>query len=88
MKLSRLCTLLEMRGKYLLLLPSADLRGQQALEVNRSFAFLWRTFEGKDFAAADVTAALQQEYGLAEEEAVRESDGIIALWNKWQLTEE
>ena len=88
MRLSSLCTLLEMRGKYLLLLPSADLRGQEALEVNESFAFLWRTLEGKVFSAADVAAALQQEYDLDPEIALRESDRIIALWKERQLTEE
>ena len=88
MRLSSLCTLLEMRGKYLLLLPSADLRGQEALEVNESFAILWRTLEGKVFSAADVAAALQQEYDLDPEIALRESDRIIALWKERQLTEE
>lgn len=88
MRLSGLCTLLEMRGKYLLLLPSADMRGQQALEVNQSFAFLWRTLEGKEFSPADVAAALQQEYGLDPEDAAREAGQVIALWEKRQLTEE
>lgn len=87
MRLSGLCTLLEMRGKYLLLLPSVDKGGQEALQVNESFAFLWRALEGKEFSPADVAAALQQEYGLDPEEAIRESDRIIALWRDRQLTE-
>ncbi len=88
MRLSGLCTLLEMRGKYLLLLPSADMRGQKALEVNQSFAFLWRTLEGKEFSPADVAAALRQEYGLDPEAADREAGQVIALWKERQLTEE
>lgn len=87
MRLSGLCTLLEMRGKFLLLLPSADLRGQQALEVNRSFAFLWRALEGKEFSEADVVSVFRQEYGLDPDEAVRESGQIIALWKERHLLE-
>jgi len=88
MKLSHLCTLLEMRGTYLLLIPSSAGGGQEALKVNDSFAFLWKSFQGKaDFSIDDISAALRAEYGLDPAEAEEEAGKVIKLWKEMGLLE-
>jgi len=88
MRLSGQCLLLEMRGKYLLMTPAAAEGGQEALQVNESFAFLWRQFRGKvDFSVAEVAQALQEQYGLDADEAEAESGKMVDLWRERGLLE-
>ena len=56
-----------------------------ALEVNESFAFLWKNLFGKDFTLEDVSALLQNQYGLEPSDAREEARKIVALWQEQQL---
>lgn len=56
-----------------------------ALEVNESFAFLWKNLFGKDFTFEDVSALLQNHYGLEPSDAREEARKIVALWQEQQL---
>lgn len=82
MKLSSKCRLHRRRGKYVLMVYASQ---PLALEVNSSFAFLWEQLSGKDFAPGDVSALLQEHYGLEEDQAASETEGIIYLWESQQL---
>jgi len=86
MRLSDQAWMMEMRGVHLLMLPPADGRGQQALQVNESFAFLWERFRKADsFSSGDVAEALADQYGLEADEAAVEAGRTIELWDKWKL---
>lgn len=82
MKLSPKCRLHRRRGKYVLMVYVSQ---PLALEVNDSFAFLWEQLSGKDFTPWDVSALLQEHYGLEEDRAASETEGIIHLWESQQL---
>jgi len=83
MRLSDHCVLLEMRGKYLLMLPTPAAGGQEALQVNESFAFLWKTFQRRDdFTGDEIAGALLERYGLDPAEAAAETEKMIAIWKE------
>lgn len=82
MKLSPKCRLHRRRGKYVLMVYVSQ---PFALEVNDSFAFLWEQLSGKEFTPGDVCALLQEHFGLEEDLALSETEGIIRLWESQQL---
>lgn len=82
MRLSALCRLHRMRGRDVLMIYQDR---PLALEVNESFAFLWKNLFGKDFTLEDVSALLQNHYGLDPSDALEEARKIVALWQEQQL---
>lgn len=82
MKLSPRCRLHRRRGRYTLMVYDSQ---PVALEVNETFAFLWEYFSGKEFTPGDVTALLEEHFGLESEVAAAETEGIIELWESQQL---
>ncbi len=89
MKLSGNCSLLEMRGVYLLTIPPRNGAGQQALKVNSSFAFLWKQFcERPSFTREELSRCLIDSYGLGDADASREAELVLNLWKEWKLLED
>ena len=82
MRLSPLCRLHRMRGRYVLMLYQDR---PQALEVNESFAFLWKNLSGKDFSLEDVSGLLVDHYALEPADAEEEARKIVSLWEEEQL---
>ena len=82
---------MEFRGNNLLI-KSDGKNGRvsldKGLQVNGSFAFLWKTFTGRDFTPEDVAKALLSEYELSEEEASSAAMDIISLWREYNMIEE
>ena len=82
---------MEFRGNNLLI-KSDGKNGRvsldKGLQVNGSFAFLWKTFTGRDFTSEDVAKALLSEYELSEEEASSAAMDIISLWREYNMIEE
>jgi hypothetical protein len=88
MKLSDQYSLIEFRGNHLLVRNG---KGQgsvsldKGLQVNGSFAFLWRRFKGVDFSGKDIVDALVSEYEISEEEASSAATDIIGLWRSYGM---
>ena len=88
MRLKSGYTILEFRGNNLLV--SSDGKTgrvslERGLQVNGSFAFLWKTFTGREFTPEDVTAALLSEYEITGEEASSAAKDIISLWREYNM---
>ena len=47
------------------------------IHLNASAAFLWEKFEGIDFTAEDMAAALVEEYGIEKERAAADAGALI-----------
>ena len=82
MRLSPTCRLHFRRGRYTLMVYASQ---PVALEVNGSFAFLWERFSGKEFTPGEVSALLEEHFGLEPEVAAAETEGIIELWESQHL---
>lgn len=83
MRLIESYSIKEFRGTYLLIYSdkgkgSVDL--QKGIQVNGSFAFLWKYFSSRDFTEEDIVNALLSEYDLSLDEAKSAASDIIALW--------
>ena len=91
MRLKGTYTLMEFRGNYLLVRnggeggsngDSGRVSMDKGMQVNGSFAFLWKTFFGKDFTEKDIADALLSEYDLSVEEASSAASEIVSLWRE------
>ncbi len=82
MKLSGHCRLHKSRGKHVLIMYG---RSTHALEVNESFAHIWRHFSALEFTEADVASFLESTYNLDAAKAEREASQIIGLWQEHQM---
>lgn len=83
MELSSQASLIELRDKYLIVIHMPS--GPRGLEVNESFAWLWKQAVGHPFTREDLVHALMAEYGLPEPEAAAETDNILRLWKDYGL---
>lgn len=50
------------------------------ISLNETAAFLWEKFEGKDFDARVMADLLCQEYDVAQEQALADSEQLIQKW--------
>ena len=83
MKLRGDCSVLELRGKYLLIVPSSSAGTHvRNLEVNDSFACLWNYAQGRVFSESDIADAIQREYELSKEESLEQARNLINLWQE------
>ena len=85
MRLKDSYTLMEFRGNYLLVCngrggTSASL--DKGIQVNGSFAFLWKKFSGTEFSISDVVEAFLSEYDITREEAIQAASDIVSLWRE------
>jgi len=55
---------------------------RRVVRLNESAAFLWRSVAGRDFSVADLSALLQQEYGIDEAQARSDAESIASAWEK------
>ena len=85
MTISGDCSLQTLRGHYVIVYYDAS--GQHLLEVNESFALLFRRAEEGDFSPVSLSKVLEEHYGLPGEVAVEEASKAIDLWTQLQLTE-
>lgn len=77
MKLRSDCSLMELRGRYLLIRP-----GGKTLQVNESFAWLWNVASKGLFSAKSLTEAICSEYEATPEEAAQQVNQTLALWQQ------
>ena len=76
-KLRSDCSVMELRGRYLLILP-----GGKTLQVNESFAWLWGVASKGIFSAASLQEAILSEYDMTAEEAADQVRQTLALWQQ------
>ena len=57
------------------------------ISLNETSLFLWNKFQNMDFTAADVAAALLEEYEVAEELALKDAEAWCARLEECGLTE-
>ena len=76
-KLRSNCSLMELRGRYLLILP-----GGKTLQVNESFAWLWGIASKGLFSVKSLTEAILAEYESTPEEAAEQVRQTLALWQE------
>ena len=50
------------------------------ITLNESAAYLWKSVEGKDFEAADLSALLVEKYDIDSELADRDAQAIVSKW--------
>ena len=50
------------------------------ISLNETAAFLWEKLEGKDFDARVMADLLCQEYEVAQEQALADSEQLIKTW--------
>lgn len=82
MKISSGISIQNLRGKYVVVVMSS-IKSPVALEVNDSFAILLEKVKDRDsFTLDDVKDAIVQEYGLEEEEAMKEAEKTISVWRE------
>lgn len=77
MKLRSDCSLMELRGRYLLIRP-----GGKTLQVNESFAWLWNVASKGLFSAKSLTDAICAEYESTPEEAAEQVRQTLELWRQ------
>ena len=77
MKLRSDCSLMDLRGRYLLIRP-----GGPALQVNESFAWLWKVASKGLFSVKSLTEAICEEFDSSEEEALEQVHQTLALWQQ------
>jgi len=80
MKIKRNCTVQALRGKYLVIIYSAD-RAPQGIEVNESFAMLLKkAIALGEFSEEDIASLMVELYDLDADTAKEEATKTIALW--------
>lgn len=77
MKLRSDCSLMELRGRYLLIRP-----GGKTLQVNESFAWLWNVASKGLFSVKSLTEAICSEYEATPEEAAQQVRQTLELWRQ------
>ena len=79
------CILREMGSRHVLMvIPPIGQEGF-ALQVNDSFAFLFRQVYGTSFTLEDLTKALSENYSLPRDVAMAEATVTLNLWKKQGL---
>ena len=87
MKLPEDCTVLELKGKYLLSFP--DTTGvMRSFEINESFAYLVHTFTGEVFTLTDLADALQDHFGIDPIRATADAGAAIRSWRRIRLIQD
>lgn len=76
-KLRNDCSVMELRGRYLLMLP-----GGKTLQVNESFAWLWEVASRGLFSADSLAKAICEEYDSTPEDAAGQAEQTIMLWRQ------
>ena len=74
MKISEKYKVREMAGQHVVIIQGrngADMT--KIISLNESSLFLWNTFSGRDFEAADAADALVSQYGIDRELAEHDS---------------
>ena len=77
MKLRSDCSLMELRGRFLLILPDG-----RSLQVNGGFAWLWRFAAKGVFSASSLQEALLAEFDLTPDEAAEQVRQTLDLWDR------
>jgi hypothetical protein len=58
------------------------------ISLNSTAAYLWRSVEGREFSADDLTALLLEEYDVDEATASKDALAIVNKWIEIGLVEE
>lgn len=76
-KLRNDCSVMELRGRYLLMLP-----GGKTLQVNESFAWLWEVASRGLFSIDSLAKAICDEYDSTPEDAAEQAAQTVSLWKQ------
>ena len=81
MRLRSDCSVMELRGKYLLMGPNLS------LEVNDGFKALWDVAAALgEFSAESLAGKIAAVFDISEKDALAEAEKAISLWEKHSLT--
>jgi len=83
MKLQDTCSIVQMRGRYLMLFYGKG----QAMEVNESFYSLWKKASEGEFTPEELSEYLLSEYEISKEQADKAVSDVIELWEQIGLLE-
>ena len=68
-------------GEYVLVAEGREnIDFSNIISLNETAAFLWEKLEGKDFDAQLMADLLCQEYEVAQEQALADSEQLIQKW--------
>lgn len=66
----------------------AQVNFNKMISLNSTAAYLWRSVEGREFSADDLTALLLEEYDVDEATASKDALAIVNKWIEIGLVEE
>ncbi len=82
MRLKEDCRIISLRGHHLLT------TGEKSLEVNQSFADIWKIAAAESFSTESLTSKVMREYDITKSEAEREVSNLIDIWRNHNLLED
>lgn len=82
MRLKEDCRIISLRGHHLLT------TGEKSLEVNQSFAKIWKIAAAESFSTESLTGKVMLEYDITKSEAEREVSNLIDIWRNHNLLED
>lgn len=82
MRLKEDCRIISLRGHHLLS------TGEKSLEVNQSFAEIWKIASEGPFSTESLTGKVMREYDITKSEAEDEVSNLIDIWKNNNLLED
>ena len=82
MRLKEDCKIISLRGHYLLT------TGEKSLEVNQSFAEIWKIAAAESFSAESLTEKVMRKYDITKSEAECEVSILIDTWRNNNLLDD
>ena len=82
MRLREDCKVISLRGHHLLS------TGEKTMEVNQSFAEIWKIAASRPFSIESLTDQVMDLYDLDRTDAERETSSLIEIWKTYNLLED
>lgn len=79
------CILRDLGSRHVLMVYPSDGQNAYALQINDSFAMLFRRMYGTSFTQNDIILALTDLFSLPPDTALAEAATILRLWQEQDL---